>query len=124
LELVTYTADAEDVHTLVFSVDATQVSDAAHRVEKACLEKMLQFEDDVGTGKVKQAFILGLGKRILAYKKLISEATNTNNPLLMELSQLRECQKNQNQEPGTPTDNTSRASFFNKKWKLAESESA
>jgi hypothetical protein len=122
LELVAYTGDAEDVHTLVFSVDATQVSDAAHRVEKACLEKMLQFEDDVGTGKVKQAFILGLGNRILAYKKLISEATNTNNPLLMELSQLRECQKNQ--EPGTPKDNTSIASFFNKKRKSAESESA
>ena len=43
------------------------MSDAAHRVEKACLEKMLQFEDDVGTGKVKQAFILGLGKIILVF---------------------------------------------------------
>ena len=120
--MVAYTCDADDVHTLVFSVDATQVSDAAHRLEKACLEKMLQFEDDVGTGKVKQAFILGLGKRVVAYKKLISEATNTNYPLLMERSQLSECQKNQ--EPGTPTDNTSIASFFSKKRKSAESGSA
>ena len=109
LELVEYAGDCDDVKTLVNSADGKEVSDAAHRLESACLKKMLDFEEDVGGGKPKKALILGLGNRVRAYKKLIGEAMNTKEPQLMELSELREHQSNQ--APGTPKGNKSIATF-------------
>ena len=44
LELVQYAGDCDDVKTLVNSADVREVSDAAHRLESACLKKMLDFE--------------------------------------------------------------------------------
>ena len=57
----------------------------------------------------KKALILGLGSRVRAYKKLIGEAMNTKEPVLMERSKLREHQLNQ--APGTPKGNMSIADF-------------
>ena len=54
LELVEYAGDCDDVKTLVNSADGKEVSDAAHRLESACLKKMLDFEEDVGGGKPKK----------------------------------------------------------------------
>ena len=109
LELVQFAGDCDDVKTLVNSADVREVSDAAHRLESACLKKMLDFEEDVGGGKPKKALILGLGTRVRAYKKLIGEAMNTKEPVLMERSKLREHQLNQ--APGTPKGNMSIADF-------------
>lgn len=109
LELVEYAGDCDDVKTLVNLVDGKEVSDAAHKLESACLKKMLDFEEDAGGGKPKKALILGLGNRVCAYKKLIGEAMNTKEPQLMELLELREHQSNQ--APGTPKGNKSIATF-------------
>ena len=89
LELVQYAGDCDDVKTLVNLADVREVSDAVHRLESACLKKMLDFEEDVGGGKPKKALILGLGTRVRACKKLIGEAMNSKEPELMELSKLR-----------------------------------
>ena len=110
LELVSYAGDPGNVSTLVTLVDATLVSDAAHK-----LESVLEFEEDAGIGKQKgkqkRAFITGLGNRVRAY-------TNTKQPQLMEQSKIRQYHLNQAPGPGTPK--MSLATFCTKKQKSSE----
>ncbi len=72
LELVKYVGDLCDIQTLATSQNDMDVKDVAYKLERVCLEKMHQLEDNAAkNGTQFKALILGLGKRVRVYKARI-----------------------------------------------------
>ncbi len=120
LELVEYAGDLCDIQTLATSQNDMDVKDLVYKLERVCLEKMLQLEDNAAKkGMQFKALILGLGKRIRLYKQEIAAAKSLDSKKdyvpLMECLDLRKLQMEN--QLGTPQGNMSILAAFGQKSK-------
>jgi len=125
LELCVFAGSPDDITTLSNRGVSSQVKkEAAARIDQACLEKMNTLNNVVSRSQLKRMStkILGLGKRVRAYKQLIAQIRypglekdksqfkrKCNTEPLIEREELDKLSK-QN-APGTPEGNTSIRAF-------------
>ena len=119
MQLVDYFGNTDDVTILGNKEEINiELKDAAHRLEADFLKRLLELEEDMlPVGKINNPLLLGMGKRITAYKQNIvvaqgisqKETDQVDFVKRSELDHLKKAQK-----PGTSTGNQSILTFITK----------